>query len=75
MTEVHNVVEISSGASDADRDAESREADALASRSGPATSGSRELVNSVHLAATLLGLGVPSSRLWWQCTRSRAPEE
>jgi hypothetical protein len=64
MTEMHDVIELRYWASDADRDAESREADVDASRSGPATSGSRDLVKSVHYAATLLGLGVPSSRLW-----------
>jgi hypothetical protein len=64
VTELHNVIEIGSWASDAGRDVESSEADADASRAGPASSGRRDLAQSVHLAAALLGLGVPSSRLW-----------
>jgi hypothetical protein len=63
VTELHNVIEISSWPSGADRDAESSEAEVDASRAGPASSGRRDLAQSVHLAATLLGLGVPSSRL------------
>jgi hypothetical protein len=64
MSALRNVIEISSWASDAERDAESSETDVDASRAGPASSWRRDLAQSVHLAATLLGLGVPSSRLW-----------
>jgi len=63
MSALANVIESSSWVSDADRGDEAGEADADASRAGTATSGHRGLVQSVHVAATLLGLGVPSSRL------------
>jgi hypothetical protein len=64
MSALRNVIEISSWASDADHHAESSEADVDASRVHPASSWHRDLVRSAHLAATLLGLGVPSSRVW-----------
>jgi hypothetical protein len=64
VTELQDVIEISTWASDADRDAESSEAEVDAPRARPMPSGNRDLVRSLHLAATLLGLGFPSSRLW-----------
>jgi hypothetical protein len=62
-TEQREDVEISAGSSATNGDAESKESGVDASAAGGPPAGHRDLVRSVLLAAALLGLGVPSSRL------------
>jgi hypothetical protein len=64
MSAPRNVIEIRSWVSDAGRESESSAREDAESAGAPPSSPRRDLVQSIHLAAAYLGLGVPSSRVW-----------